>query len=300
MSDTILNMRAFLLVAAAGSFSEAARQAEVAPSVITKRIRQLEWALKTPLFSRTTRSVKLTELGERYLASMRQVVREYDDIVGGVVRASSEIEGHIRVKGSTTQAMMELLPVLWAFQRKHPAITLDVVMMDRSVNPIEEGFDIVFGILQAAYDGVVEEPLRVVSRVLCASPDYLARRGVPQHPRDVPEHDCVAFSLVDPDWNFRGPNGPIRVALRPHIVTNSNSIILSAACGGQGLAILSRLQAGEALKSGQLLEVLPDFPVSDFWLKAYVPERRMKLARVRALVDEIRSAFCEVAADSGA
>jgi DNA-binding transcriptional LysR family regulator len=290
MADTILNMRAFLLTADKGSFSAAARELGVAPSVVTKRVRQLEWALHAPLLNRSTRSVRLTEVGERYLLAIRQMVREYDDIVSGVPRSAQEIEGHIRIQASNTQAMIALLPAVWAFQRKHPRITLDVAMMDRMANPIEEGFDIVFGIAPGSYDGVLEEPLKVVPRVLCAAPDYLARRGAPAHPQQIPDHDCIVYSIVDPAWIFNGPAGPISVGLRPRIVTNSNVVIFNAACAGAGLAILSRLQAAATLESGELVEVLPDFPVSDLWLKAFIPETRSKLARVQALLAEVRAA----------
>jgi DNA-binding transcriptional LysR family regulator len=282
-------MRAFLLTASAGSFSEAARQLGVAPSVVTKRVGQLEWALKGQLLSRTTRKVALTELGERYVTSIRRVVQEYDDIVSGMTRASSEVEGHIRIKASTTQAMGRLFPVLWAFQRRHPRISLDVAMRDRPTNPVETGYDIVFGIMQAPQEGVLEEPLFPIPRVLCAAPDYLERRGTPHHPREIADHDCVAYSLTESTWIFQAPAGPITVALRPHVATNSNVVIHDATCAGAGLGILSRQQAEPALASGQLVEVMPDYPVSDVWLKAYVPENRLEIARVQALLADIRA-----------
>jgi DNA-binding transcriptional LysR family regulator len=293
MPDMLANMRAFLLTVDAGTFSGAARKLRVAPSVVTKRIRQLEWVVRGQLFDRSTRSVKLTELGERSLVSIRQFVRQYDDIVSGETRASREMAGHIRVKGSYTHAMLELLPTIWGFRRKFPGVTLDVALENRTVNPLEEDCDVVIGIMprQGSYDGVLEEPLQAVPRVLCASPDYLERCGAPAHPSEIPGHDCVAYSTVDPAWIFNAPSGPISVAIRPKIATNSNIVIFSAACAGGGLAILSRLQAGPALRMGQLQEVLPDYPVSELWLKAYVPQTRTKLARVQALIKELRAAL---------
>ncbi len=291
MPDTLLNMRAFLLTADTGSFSAAARKLRVAPSVVTKRVSQLEWSLHGQLFARSTRHIELTELGERYLASIRQVVRQYDDLVTGVAHAASEVDGHIRVRASTTYAMLQLLPSIWTFQRKHPQVTLEVSLINRTVNPIEEGVDIVFGIRQGSYDSVVEEPLQVISRVLCASPAYLARCGAPVHPHDLPHHDCIAYSIMDPLWSFTGPSGPLSVAIRPKIATNSNVVIFSAACAGAGLAVLSRLQAAPALRSGELIEVLPEYPVSDMWLKAYIPESRIHFVRVQALLAEVRAAL---------
>jgi DNA-binding transcriptional LysR family regulator len=287
------NMRAFLLTVDTGTFSAAARKMRVAPSVVTKRVRQLEWAVRGRLFDRSTRRVKLTELGEHYLISIRQMVRQYDDIVSGVARAPREMEGHLRVMGSYTHAMLELLPAIWGFQRKFPRVTLDLTLEERTLNPVEEGCDMVIGIHpgQGTFDGVLEEPLQPVPRVLCASPDYLRRRPAPTHPREIPGHDCIAYSRVDPAWIFNSPAGPLTVAIHPKIATNNNVVIFSAACAGNGLAILSRQQARPALLSGELVEVLPEYPVSELWLKAYVPETRSKLARVQALIGELRAAL---------
>ncbi len=291
MPDTFLNMRAFLTTVDTGSFSAAARKLRVTPSVVTKRVSQLEWRLGCQLLERTTRHVKLTEFGEQYIVSVRRVVQQYDDIVSGVVRSANEVEGNIRVWAATTQAMLQLLPAIWAFQRKYPGITLEVSLVNNTVNPVEVGVDVVFGMRVGSYEGVVEEPLQAVQRVLCAAPEYLTRRGTPTHPRDIPSHDCIAYSTIDPAWTFIEASGPVSVAIRPKIATNSNLVILSAACAGAGLAVLSRLQAEPALRSGQLVEVMPERPLSDLWLKAYVPDTRINLPRIQALLAEVRKAL---------
>ena len=291
MPDTFLNMRAFLTTVDTGSFSAAARKLKVTPSVVTKRVSQLEWRLGCQLLERTTRHVKLTEFGEQYIVSVRRVVQQYDDIVSGVVRSANEVEGNIRVWAATTQAMLQLLPAIWTFQRKYPGITLEVSLVNNTVNPVEVGADVVFGMRVGSYEGVVEEPLQAVQRVFCAAPEYLARRGTPTHPRDIPTHDCIAYSTIDPAWTFIEASGPVSVAIRPKIATNSNLVILSAACAGAGLAVLSRLQAEPALRTGQLVEVMPERPLSDLWLKAYVPETRIKLPRIQALLAEVRKAL---------
>jgi DNA-binding transcriptional LysR family regulator len=293
MPDMLGNMRAFLLTVDTGTFSGAARKMRVAPSVVTKRVRQLEWAVRGKLFDRSTRSVKLTELGQQYLVSIRQVVREYDDIVSGATRSPQKIEGNIRIKGSYTPAMLELLPAIWQFQQKFPAVVLDVSLESRTINPVEENCDLAIGIMPqgGSYEGVIEEPLLSVSRVLCASPEYLASHPPPVTPQDLTTHDCIAYSQVDPAWIFKGPSGPVKVAVRPKVAANNNIVIFSAACAGCGIAIMSRLQAEPAIRAGKLVEVeLPNYPVQELWLKAYIPETRSKLARVQTLMKELRAA----------
>ena len=294
MPDTLLNMKAFLATARTGSFSEAARQLGVATSVVTKRVNQLEWALNAKLLKRTTRSVKLTEIGERYLANVRDIVGEYDDIVAGIRRSPNEIEGHVRVKAPVALTVMHLGKVFAAFQRDNPRITLDVVVSDRSVNPIEEGFDLALGIVPASYHGVVEEPLHAYPRVLCASPAYVRRRGAPSHPRDLVSHDCLVFSPVGPTWNFQSARGNVNVTVKPRLTASDSLVLATAACDGNGIAVISKLVALKALNAGQLVPLLPDYPIPDHWLRALVPESRIGLARIQALMGSVRTALLPI------
>ena len=145
--DTIANLKAFVATADAGSLSGAARQLGVVPSVISKRIDQLEWRIRTPLFNRSTRRLALTDVGERYLRTVREAIRQVDDTLAGMARASGELEGHIRVKIPTTLGVLYLSEILNDFLRSQPMISMDIVLVDRSVNPLEEGIDIAIGAL---------------------------------------------------------------------------------------------------------------------------------------------------------
>ncbi|MGV7211807.1 LysR family transcriptional regulator [Bradyrhizobium sp. UFLA05-112] len=295
MADSLLNMKAFLATARAGSFSEAGRQLGVAPSVITKRVGQLEWSLKATLLRRSTRRLALTEVGERYLDVIRQIVREYDEMAKGIMRSPNELEGQLRIKAPASPMVIDLAQLLSSFQIKYPRVTLDAVLVDRTVNPVEEGFDIVLTMMPSSFDGVLEEPLHVFERVLCAAPSYLARRGHPRHARDLVNHDCIVFSPIGPGWTFEGRNGVTTVAVRPHLVTNNGALVIDSLCAGSGIAIVSRTAAAERLKSGALVELLPQLQVPDLWLKALVPATRSNLARVQTLLGSIRDAFREAA-----
>jgi DNA-binding transcriptional LysR family regulator len=292
--DTILNMKAFVATARGGSFSEAARQLSVAPSVISKRVNQLEWQLRSRLLERTTRRVRLTDIGEQYLPTIRGIISEYDDLVAGSLRAPGELEGHIRVKSPAALTTLHLHKVYTEFQRKHPRVTLEIVLIDRSVNPIEEGFDLVLGILPASYDSVVEEALLPYPRVVCASPAYIAEHGEPLHPRDLANHEAVVFQPAGANWSFQTKRGPVSVQMRSKISSNDILMVVEAAKDGRGVALLSRLIAKQALRDGALVPILTDFPLPDHWLKAFIPKSRVGLARVQALLAALREAFAPV------
>jgi DNA-binding transcriptional LysR family regulator len=292
--DTILNMKAFLATARSGSFSEAARQLSVAPSVVSKRVNQLEWQLRSRLLERTTRRVRLTEVGEQYLPTIRGIITEYDDLVAGSLRAPGELEGHIRVKSPAAITNLHLGKVFTDFQRAHPRVTLEIVLMDRSVNPIEEGFDVVLGLLPASYENVIEEALLPYPRVACASPKYLKQRGEPKDPRDLANHDCLVFQPAGSTWTFHSKRGPISVQVRPKFISNDIQIIVEAAKDGGGIAILSKLISKQARKEGTLVPVMTAFPLPDHWLKAFIPQSRVGLARVQSLLAAVRGAFSPV------
>lgn len=292
--DTILNMKAFLATARSGSFSEAARQLSVAPSVVSKRVNQLEWQLRSRLLERTTRRVRLTEIGEQYLPTIRGIISEYDDLVAGMLRSPGELEGHIRVKAPSTLTHLHLGKVFTEFQQTNSRVTLEVVLIDRSVNPIEEGFDVVLGILPTSYEGVVEEALLPYPRIACASPAYLAAHGQPKHPRDLAGHDCIVFQPAGATWTFHSRRGPINVSVRPKFSTNDIQVTVAAAQEGAGIAVLSKFIAKKALRSGTLVPVLEEFPLPDHWLKAFIPQSRVGLARVQALLTAIRSSFAPI------
>ncbi|MBI2728429.1 MAG: LysR family transcriptional regulator [Polaromonas sp.] len=286
--DTLANLKAFVAAADAGSFSAAARKLDLVPSVISKRIDQLEWRIRAPLFARSTRKLTLTDVGDRYLPTVRELVRQMDDALDGMARSSGDLEGHIRVKVPTTMAILYLSDILYSFLRSQPKISMDIVLADRSVNPLEEGFDLALGARPELYGGVQDIALCRLKRYLCASPAYLARRGTPQHVSELPDHDCVVFATTGPRWEFMSQQGLIGIDVRPKLRSNDGAAICNAAIAGSGIAVLTDYMAGPAIRSGQLVEILPEFEVPDIWLKALVPGTRIALPRVRMLLDWLK------------
>jgi DNA-binding transcriptional LysR family regulator len=291
--DTIQNLRAFLAVADTGSFSAAARRSGLATSVLTKRVDQLEHAVKIRLFERTTRAVTPTEAARRWIDRVRFLVADVDDVMRQAAATADELEGPIRVKAPTTLTALHLGPMLTRFQGLHPKVSLELVLTDRIVNPIEERFDIAIAAFNATFGGVVDVPLCPLTRCLCASPDYLARHGEPQHPRDLLHHDVISFAPTGSIWSFTSPSGPATVEITPHFSANDGQVLLRAAREGNGIALLSDYLVRPAIEAGELVVVLAQHVPPEIWLKMLIPEDRRRISRVRALADSIRAAFVD-------
>ena len=209
--DGIENLRTFVAVADAQSLSGAARHLGIAASVATKRIDQLERKVRTRLFTRSTRRVRLTEFGARYLSPARRLIHDYDEVLAGMSRSLQQIEGNLRIKVPTPLAVGHMAEVLAKFQQQFPLLSLDIVLAERAVNPLEEGFDIAIHGLPDSFPGVIDEPLFPLHRLVCASPAYLERRPAPKHPREL---SCVLARWHDVDLRERERTGQHRVAAK--------------------------------------------------------------------------------------
>lgn len=289
--DTIRNIKAFLQVARTNSISVAARQLGVVPSVITKRIDRLEDQMGVPLLQRSTRGISLTGAGEARLPRLQTLVTELDAIFLESQVSTSEMEGHLRIKSPTTIAILDLGEMLTRFQIAYPRISIELVMLDRSVNPIEEGFDLAIGALPTSYPGVIDEPLCPYPRVICASPAYLERRAPPQHPRDLVQHDCLTFATTGLNWAFESRRGLINVDVKAKLSANDSQLLLRAAISGMGIARIANHIAMPSIERGELVTLLPDYPVPEFWVKALIPKNRIDKPAVRQLVGMLKQDF---------
>lgn len=282
--DTLANLKTFVAVADTGSFSEVARRLQVAPSVVSKRIDQLEWRIKAPLFVRSTRKLSLTDVGERYLPQVRAQVRQLEDTLAGMAQASGELEGHIRIKIPTTLGTLYLSELLQRFMLEQPRVSMEIVLADRTVNPQAEGFDMAIGALPELYGQVRDFNLAPIGRRLCAAPAYLARRGVPTRVTELVDHDCLVFMTSGSFWEFDTPQGRQAVEVRPKLQTNDGAALCQACIQGLGVGMVSDYLAAPSLARGDLVEVMPEIGFTDLWLKALVPLKRLDVPRIRILL----------------
>ncbi len=272
------------MVARVGSFSAAARELSVAPSVVTKRITRLEERMRTRLIVRSTRGLALTAAGERFVPRFMRVVAELEELFIGCTAEQGGIEGHLRIQGPTTVTSMYLGALFSEFQAIHPRISLEVLLMDRSVNPLEEGYDLVFGAQPTSYPNVVDVPLCPYTQVACCSPTYLQGRQKPVHPQDLTDHECMTTVLLGNSWQFESPRAPVGVDVRSRFHANDGRVVLQGVLRGLGIAILPRYLVEEHVQQGRIVVLLEEFPVASLWLKALVPRMKIDKPAVRELV----------------
>ena len=290
--DMVANLRAFLAVARYGGFSEAARQLNVVPSVAAKRVGQLEHEIGARLFERSTRKVLLTEAGERFQTRARSLIADLDDTIAGVRRAGDRLEGRIHMMVPTTLHMIVLQDAVSAFLREHEHITMELALVNRSVNPAEEGFDLaITGHAASSYEGVVDVPLYPFEQVLCASPAYLARRGRPALPHDLEDHDGLFFKPLGNSWRLDSAAGQLNISARARLIADDNLTLRAAAVAGNGIAMLPRYVCASALRSGELVALLADHPPPPSWFRAHVTQHRAHVARVVRLLDWLKAAL---------
>jgi len=286
--DTYLNFKAFQVVARRGSFSAAARELGLAASVVTKRVTQLEHQLKTVLFERSTRSLSLTEAGRRYLERSRLAIAGFEDLLRDAGSSSEEVEDFLRVKFPTSLTIFQLRTIVSSFRADFPRVRLEIVLMDHSVDPVAEGFDLAVGAYLAAFGGVVETHLQTVDRVICAAPAYIAANAPLRHPRELATHACLNYLPTGTAWTFKAKQGLVTVDVTPTLSSNDAQILIDAAVAGTGIALLSDYMVRHLLASGALVQLLPDFPIPSFQIAAVAPVRRSAAPAVCALVERLR------------
>ena len=286
--DDIQNFRAFLKAAERQSFSAAARDLGVAPSVATKRVSQLEHLLRQRLFERTTRSVTLTAFGERALPVVKELVGEFEQVMTRLRDSSPSLEGHLRIKCPTTLAHRVLGKLFVEFQMLHTGLSMDVFLIDRAIDPVEEGMDVAFGGASSSYGNTIDIPIMPLNYIICAAPSCIERHGRPTHPRQLATLPCLNFFPMGTTWSFSTPEGEISVNTSPVISSNDLAMILEATRNGNGIARLPSYVAAEALENGDVVEVLPNLSVQDLWLKALVPENRIHFPPCEALVNYVK------------
>jgi DNA-binding transcriptional LysR family regulator len=286
--NSILNISAFLRVARLGSFSAAAREMKAAASVITKRISQLEKEVGTKLIIRSTRGLALTAAGERYVPRFVRLVAAYEELFDKGTVDNHRVEGSLRILTAPTITSMFLGKMFANFQIQHPQVVMDIILMERSANPLEEGYDLALGAWPISYPNVIDVPLCRYDLVTVCAPSYLQGKQSPRHPTDLVDHQCLTTALFRTTWGFTHPRGSMTVEVHSRLQSSDSRMVRDAALMGMGIAVLSRLLVSEDLRTGALIPLLEDFPVNTYWLKILVPRMKMHRPAVNSLVSFLK------------
>jgi DNA-binding transcriptional LysR family regulator len=284
------DMALFVDVARALSFTRASKTSGIPIATLSRRIALLEKHVGVRLFIRTTRRLSLTEPGKRYLDRCERIVQEAAIAHEALKEAAERPAGHIRISMPVEFGLTLIAPIIDEFARLYPEITVDAELTSRPADFGDENIDVSIRLGEIRDQSLIARRLGGAARLLYASPLYLARRGVPQHPADLKEHDCILQSyMVDPNvWRLISGANAIDVAVHGRFSTNNVSMTLKFAEQGHGIAALSPPIARPAYDGGAVRQVLPDWSFPPAPVHAVMTSRLVP-ARVRAFVDFLAS-----------
>jgi DNA-binding transcriptional LysR family regulator len=294
--DRFTALAVFVKVVDGQSFAAAARGFGLSPAMVSKHVRALEERLGVRLLNRTTRRLSLTEVGRGYYERARQVLADLED----ADRAASDLQaaprGTLTVNAPFSFGIRHVGPAVAAYLMAYPEVTIDISLSDRYIDLLAEGVDVALRIGRLADSSLIARRLAPIRLVACASPAYLARRGTPLVPRDLAAHDCLlyTYAVSAEEWRFVGPDGEdevVRVSGR--LLANNGDVILTAALGGVGIALVPTFMAGEHVQAGSLVTLLPGHAAPAAALYAVYPPGRHLSAKLRSFVDFLVGRFGE-------
>jgi DNA-binding transcriptional LysR family regulator len=285
--DRFESISTFVAVAKSGGFSAAAREMGIPLATVSRRVAQLEADLGARLLQRSTRQVGLTEQGKTFLAACERVLddlREAQEAVTGEFRSP---KGELAITAPTGFGRIHLQPVALEFLAAYPQIRLRLLLVDRVVNLLEEHVDLALRIGELPDSGLIARPLGHIRIVVAASPQYLARRGMPEHPRDLPAHDGISWTTLGlPDsWPFRIGAAVQRFAVRTRLVTTTPDSALAAAQAGLGLVQTTSYQAQPGVRAGSLVLLLRQYEAAPTPVSLVYASNRLLPLKLRAFVD---------------
>ena len=280
-------MAVYVAVAEEESFAGGARRLGMSPPAVTRAIASLEERLGVKLLTRTTRFVRATDAGQRYLEHARRIIADADEADEAVAGVHAAPRGQLSVTAPVLFGRMFVTPSIVDYLQRFPDMTLSAVFLDRVVNLLEEGMDVGVRIGELPDSTMKAISVGHVRRVVCAAPEYLKKNGVPRAPADLAKHTVVAASPVSPsvDWKFTNGRKTTSVKLAPRLTVTSNEAAIVAAVQGFGVTRLLSYQIAAFLESGQLKAVLIDYEPPRLPIHVLHSEGRQASAKVRTFVD---------------
>jgi DNA-binding transcriptional LysR family regulator len=295
--DRLQSIETFVRVAQTQSFAEAARQLRVAKSVVASRVKQLEDYLGAPLFHRSTRMVRLSDMGQAFLRDCTELVGRANDVMDQMRDVRGRPEGVLRVHALTGFVLGHFAALLRAFQVSYPDIHLELIVSDAVVDPVKAGVDCALQIFPAASTELVSRPLFPVRRVFCATPEYLRTHGAPESPRDLHKHTLGLYSgyPTRDRWTFHHHGGEqLTLYMHAALLTNSVHLLREYALEHAGIVCLPTLVAGDAILRGDLQLVLPEHLLSSFSLSAVYAGTSRNAFKLKLFIEHIAAAFTRV------
>ncbi|AXJ06794.1 LysR family transcriptional regulator [Pseudomonas fluorescens] len=291
--DLFQSMSVYVKVVESGSMTAAALQCEMSTTMVGNHLRALEQRLGVQLLQRTTRRQRLTEFGSVYYQRCLEVLGLVADSERLAEQTLDEPRGILRVTAPLTFGVERLAPALSEFSLQCPQVKLDVILTNRRPDLLESGLDVAFRLGHFDQSNLIARPLIDYTLTVCASPEYVARRGMPLTPEELRQHDCLSFAYpagddwqsVEKQWRLSGPDGEIMVDVKGPMLINSSAGLHQAARTGMGIVMLPEALVEQDLRDGRLVVVMPDYqPPNRPMHLLYAPDR-YRLPKLRRFVE---------------
>ncbi len=285
--DKLTGMSVFVRVAKAGSFAAGASEMGISRAMATKHIMQLESSLGTRLFNRTTRSLNLTDVGASYLERCQQVLLDIDEMEAAVTHLQTEPRGVLKISAPPVIGATHITRAVAEFLKIHPDLKVDMILQSSPIDLIDEGIDIAIYLGDLDDTSMVARKLASSSMVVCGSPDYLARHGIPYTPEDLYNHSCLINWASSPrsKWKFKGKTGYTTINVSGRMQSNVADANRIAAVNGLGLVMLATYVVGRDIEKGKLIPVLENYTLPPLDIHAVYPHRKYLSAKVRRFLD---------------
>jgi DNA-binding transcriptional LysR family regulator len=285
--DHLLAIGTFVRIAEIGSLSAAARATGRSLPAVSRSLAQLEDHLGVRLLHRTTRRTHLTEAGQRYLERCKRLLAELDEANASVSDLERSLVGPITMTAPILFGQMHVAPVVTEFLAEHTGASVNLILTDRLENIVEEGIDLAVRIGNLPDSGLVARRLATVRRVVCASAEYLKRRGIPRTPTDLSPHNCLQFSALSPTpyWEFYVSGKARQFRVQGTLSSNHGAAMIDAARRGLGIVVALSYQVQELVARGELRVLLERFEPPSIPVHVLFPSGRLQPVRVRTLAD---------------
>jgi DNA-binding transcriptional LysR family regulator len=294
--DRFDNMRVFAKVVESSSFTGAAARLGISASMVSQHVKELEERLGVRLLNRTTRKVSLTETGRAYYERCTRLLADLVETEEVVSNMHADPRGELRVIATPSFGILQLAPAIADFTERFPAISLELMLSERIVDLIDEGFDVAVWVGQLPDSSLIARQLAPCRMVVCGAPSYFEKHGIPRTPADLTAHNCLTVSgnglSYYRAWHLTAADGTVlNISPIGSLRTNSGAVQKVAALAGHGLVCLPTYLVGDALQSGRLVTVLDDYTAPPLTLRALYPHNRHLSAKVRAFVDFLAVRF---------
>lgn len=285
--DRFQEMQVFISVAQEQGFAAAARRLGLSAPSVTRAVAALEQRIGTPLLTRTTRNVLLTEAGQRYLEDSRRILAELQDAEASAAGIHALPRGPLTITAPVLFGELFVTPLMVDYLQRFTEVSINALLVDRVVNMLEEGVDVAVRIGELPDSGQHAMRVGEVRRVVCASPAFLARHGRPRHPQELRQAPVIAPSSIgqSKSWLFDDAGTPLSVRAEPRLVVTANQAAINAACRGLGLTRVLSYQVADKVAAGELEIVLAEYELAPLPIHVVYQGGRKASARVRSFVD---------------